>query len=121
MTMNVTSSARNVTMTQGAAIHQVARREDESAQEALRRAIGRREKEAQEALRNVARMKKALRILGVPSAPTPLFVSATHGNVTSYAFKCEGEDVLGYGDTEKEAQENWRFSYIAEHVGDASF
>jgi LmbE family N-acetylglucosaminyl deacetylase len=119
--MQVKENARNVTMTQGQAIHQIAKREGESASETLRRAIERREGEARKALRDVERLKRALRILGVPQAPWPVFVTATHGNVTSYAMKCEGEGIMAFGESINEAQESWRKAYIDEYIGDVSF
>jgi hypothetical protein len=119
--MEIKESASNVTMTQGQAIHQIAKREGESASETLRRAIERREGEARKALRDVDRLKRALRILGVPHAPWPVFVTATHGSVTSYAMKCEGEGVIVFGETINEAQEAWRKAYIAEYIGDVLF
>ena len=112
--MKVESDARNVTMREGVSILQIARREDESAQEALRRTIERRERVAREALENIERMKRALRILGIPPVPDVKMES-------SCTFYCDGEGLRVYGDTPYEAEENWREAYVAEYIGDVSF
>jgi predicted DNA-binding antitoxin AbrB/MazE fold protein len=112
--MKIESDARNVTLREGEAIYQVIRREGESAQEAIRNKIELREKRIREALIEVERLKRALKILGIPPVPDVKMES-------SCSFYCDGEGLRVYGDSPYEAEENWREAYVAEYIGDVSF